>query len=294
MINQITKNKIDSLLTKYRQLAKDNQSALFEIAMSEISEMVYNSNAIENSTLTLQDTEDIIWRNQIKTDHQIREIFEAKNLAEITKQVFDQPLTKLNHNIILDFHKILLDDINNQLAGRYRYGREWVRVGSHLGANPQFVSNLMSELINDYYSDKTTYFLDKIAYFHAQFESIHPFNDGNGRIGRLLINYQLIEADCPPIIVPNKHKRTDYYPLFDQFSIEQNYGGFSQLFALLLLESLNKRITLLEDKEIIPLKTWSKNNHKNHRSSLNKAKRQTIPAFRINGKWMISSTYREK
>ncbi len=294
MINKITKDKIDNLFAEYQKLTKNKQEALFEIAMSEISEMVYNSNAIENSTLTLQDTEDIIWRNRIKTDHEIREIFEAKNLAEITKQLFDRQLEQLNHNIILDFHRILLDDINQQLAGRYRYGQEWVRVGSHLGANPQFVSSLMNELINDYYQNQEDYFIDKIAYFHAQFESIHPFNDGNGRIGRLLINYQLIELGYPPIIIPNKGKRLAYYPLFDKFSIKQDYGGFSQLISLLLLESLHKRIAILKGVDIIPLKTWSKNNRKNHNSSLNKAKRQTIPAFRIKGKWMIDKTYREK
>ncbi len=294
MINQVTKTKIADLFAKYQILAQDNQLALYEISLSEVAEMVYNSNAIENSTLTLKDTEAIIWQDKIKKDYQLREVYEAKNLAEITEQMLKKHQSPLNHNIILDYHYILLDDINDQLAGRYRYGQEWVRVGYHLGANPKFVYNLIDQLIDRYYCDDQMYFLEKIAYFHAEFEAIYPFNDGNGRIGRLLINYQLMALGYPPIIVHNKSKRKDYYPLFDDYAFNNDPGKFTEFLSLLLIESLHKRITLLESKKIIPLKTWIKKHNLKASSILNKAKRQTIPAFRINGRWMIDETYSEK
>ena len=81
MINQVTRDRINGLSEEYRKLAVKYKEAIKELTISELPEMVYNSNAIENSTLTLEDTEDILIRNQIRTDHEIREIYEAKNLA---------------------------------------------------------------------------------------------------------------------------------------------------------------------------------------------------------------------
>ncbi len=83
MINQVTKDKVELLHQQYIRLVKSKERALYEIAMSELPDMVYNSNAIENSTLTLQDTEAIIIHDKIIQDHEIREIYEAKNLARV-------------------------------------------------------------------------------------------------------------------------------------------------------------------------------------------------------------------
>ncbi len=149
----------------------------------------------------------------------------------------------------------------------------------------------MYELVAQYHANANKYFLDNIAYFHAEFEIIHPFCDGNGRMGRILINQQLMKLGYPPISIPNKSKKSDYYPLFDEYRMKNTYDGFTEILALLLMESLHKRITILTAKKIITLNQRAKNNHKNVNAYLNKAKRQTIPAFRIREKWMISSDY---
>ena len=73
----------------------------------------------------------------------------------------------LNNTLILNLHKDLLTDIDDTVAGRFRNGKEWVRVGNHLGANPQFVPKLMQELVDEYNEQKINYFLDAIANFHA-------------------------------------------------------------------------------------------------------------------------------
>ena len=93
------------------------------------------------------------------------------------------------------------------------------------------------------------------------------------------------------IIIPNKNKAKDYYPLFDTYLKKNDYKWFSDFFALLLMESLNKRIQTLTSKRIITLNEWAKKNSKNVNSYLNKAKRQTIPAFRKWDKWMISEEF---
>ena len=291
MINQVTKDKVELLHQQYIRLAKGRGRALYEIAMSELPDMVYNSNAIENSTLTLQDTEAIIIHDKIVKDHEIREIYEAKNLARVTTELLKNPSERMSVGLILSLHSLLMNGIRDDIAGRFRYGDEWVRVGTHLGANPTFVSGLISELVASYYDDDS-YFLDKIAHFHAEFETIHPFLDGNGRMGRVLINHQLVQAGYPPIIIQNKSKHTDYYPLFDEYMRTNQCDGFVELFALLLMESLHKRIALLSSPKIVKLAEWARWNGIAGNVAANKAARQTIPAFRRGGTWMISSDYK--
>ncbi|MGC3977647.1 MAG: Fic family protein [Paludibacteraceae bacterium] len=279
------------LQKQYAALSEGNGHVLMKIAIAEIPEMVYNSNAIENSTLTLEDTEKILIGDELQRKVNVREVFEAKNLANITEILLEKNNCNLTIKQILALHKILLTNIDNGIAGRFRSGKEWVRVGNHLGANPLFVSSLMQELVDNYNKDNERYFLDKIAYFHAEFETIHPFCDGNGRMGRLLINLQLMALDLPPIIIHNKSKHKEYYPLFDKYPVNFKFDGFTELFAILLQEALHKRIALLAAKRIIPLSVWAQRNGVKPNIAANKAKRQTIPAFRLREKWMIDENY---
>ncbi|MEO8863328.1 MAG: Fic family protein [Candidatus Saccharimonadales bacterium] len=294
MINQIKKDRIVALLAQYHELSKDEILAIRDISISEIPEMVYNSNAIENSTLTLEDTEDILLRDVVKKDHDIREIYEAKNLANVTEYLLQDQGQVLSIELILNLHKILLTHIRDDWAGRFRRNKEWVRVGTHIGANPEFTSGLMDELVTSYNKSDDKYFLDKIAWFHAEFETIHPFPDGNGRIGRVIINQQLMKLGYPPIIIPNKGKRTDYYPAFDAYRIKGRYDEFTNLFAGLLIESLYRRITILSAKRIITVSEWAKKNNIAGNVAANKAKRGTIPAFRMREKWMIAANFHTK
>lgn len=128
MIYQSTKDKITQLLEIYHKLKKQNESALIEVAVAEIPEMVYNSNAIENSTLTLKDTEEILIYNQLKKNYNLREVYEAKNLAYITEQLLHIPNQKLTIELILSLHKTLLTGIDDKIAGRFRSGKERVKV----------------------------------------------------------------------------------------------------------------------------------------------------------------------
>ena len=215
MINQTTKDRITDLSEQYKKLIKSKPEAVREIAIAEIPEMVYNSNAIENSTLTLKDTEDILLRDSIKKDHDIREIYEAKNLAKITETLLDIPNNPTTVKLILDLHKILLSGIKDDWAGRFRSGKEWVRVGAHVGANPDFVERLVNKLVADYDNRDGGYFLDNIAWFHAEFETIHPFNDGNGRLGRVLINQQLMAYQMSHFlsdVLAGKKRHYNSYP----------------------------------------------------------------------------------
>jgi Fic family protein len=291
MINQTTKDKIELLHRQYLNLSKGNESVLEEITIAEIPELVYNSNAIENSTLSLEDTEKILAEGSIARKVNVREVYEAKNLAKLTESLLEKNKSLLHNKLILSLHKSLLTNIDDTIAGRFRIGKEWVRVGNHLGANPTFVPILMQELVDNYNQNKISYFLDAVAHFHAEFETIHPFVDGNGRIGRVIINLQLMNLGFPPIIIQNKSKHTEYYTLFTQYQSTIKFGGFTELFALLLQESLHKRISILSAKKIIPLARWASQKGVKPNVAANKAKRQTIPAFRLREKWMIAEEF---
>ena len=291
MISSNLKTRLDLLKTEYQALAKKNKTAIKEIALAEVPEMVFHSNAIENSTLTLEDTEDILVHGQIKRDVSIREIYEAKNLGKVMDLLIENPNEKLTPMLILALHKMLLENINDEWAGHFRSGNQWVRVGTHLGANPDFVNGLVYELVEDFNGKDDRELLEKIAYFHAEFENIHPFPDGNGRIGRVLVNQQLMKENLPPIIIRSKNKQTDYYPFFDSYLRTGRPDDFEVLFTNLLLESLHKRIAILSGEKIIPLSDWAKNHHVPANAILNKARRQTIPAFRIKDRWMVAKNF---
>lgn len=291
MINLSLRQKLDFLIERYRDLVPNYASGIRELSLVELPEMVYNSNAIENSTLTLEDTEDILIRHQIRTDHQIREIFEATNLAKAMKYLLDNPETEISVPLILKLHRILMQNIRDDAAGRFRTNKEWVRVGSHLGANPKFVHGFMSDLVEKYNASDDQYFLDKIVYFHAEFENIHPFIDGNGRIGRLLINEQLDLLNLPPILIPHKSKNEEYYPALEEYSNFNKLDRLSDFFARLLIEALYRRITRLTAPKIISVSDWAKQNQMSVQSATNKAIRGTIPAFRLRGHWMIDSDF---
>ena len=286
-----TLERIHNLSQTYQSLAAQHPEAIREITFAELPEQVFNSNAIENSTLTLKDTEDILIRGQILRDAEIREVYEAKNLARALEILYENPSQHLTVELILTLHRILLTGINDSYAGRFRSGREWVRVGSHIGANPELVNGLIYELVEKYHQDNDSDFVQKIAYFHAEFEFIHPFCDGNGRIGRVLINQQLMKLNLPPILIPAKNKRQTYYPALDAYDQKSDPTPLTDYLSILLLESLHKYIAIVSGAQLVPVSDWAKAHDLTPSSALNKAKRQTTPAFRHRGQWLIPTDF---
>lgn len=290
MINQTTRDAIDTLWARYRELARGNEEALAEITLAEVPEAVHQSNAIESSTLTLADTEAVLTAGVVPRGLRLREVHEAQNLATVTRDLLtcDEPLSV---ELILRWHTTLLTNIDDAWAGRFRRAGEWVRVGGHLGAHPEFAPGLVRDAIDTYHADEG-YFLDTAARFHAEFEVIHPFADGNGRIGRVVINHQLQQRGLPPVIVRAKGRHTHYYPLLDQYAKTDRHDGLTTLLALLLRESLHKRIAYLSGSHVVPLPTWAKTHSVRGNVAANKARRQTIPAFRLRDRWAISADFR--
>lgn len=287
--NKTTKDKIESLKKEYDALRTGKDGLLLIISEAEVPESVYNSNAIENSTLTLKETEKILLEMAFERNVDLKEVFEAKNLARVVEYVMKKSLeTELSQETIRTLHAMLITNINDRIAGRFRTTGEYVRVGTHIAPAPEHVEELLHEALLDWSSDSNTYFVDKIARFHLQFEHTHPFNDGNGRVGRLIMNYQLQRLGFPPIIIRFK-ERNDYYAAFRAYNATQQSKLMETIIGLAISESLNKRVAYLRGDHIIPLTEYARNNKQSSSSLLNKAKRQTIPAFREKGKWKIGS-----
>ena len=287
-----TKDQIKILKEEYDRLKIGKDSLLQIIEEAEIPEMVYNSNAIENSTLTLKETEKILLEMEVARDISLREVFEAKNLARVIEYIRTKlPELELTKENILLLHQMLLGNISDTIAGRLRTSGEYVRVGIHIAPGPEHIEKRIEEVLIEYSSDFNSYFLDKIAKFHLEFETIHPFNDGNGRIGRVLLNLQLQALSFPPVIIRNKEKH-DYYDCFDAYRDDHGSSNketklMEKILALSLVESLHKRITYLKGQTIIPLSEYAKKVNERGSALSNAAKRQTIPAFREKGVWKI-------
>lgn len=282
--------RISELFAQYQLKTKDKESLLTMVDDVEIAERVYNSNAIENSTLTLPETEKILLQLETRRHISLREVFEAKNLAQvygyIKKTAPQQPLII---DSILLLHKMLLTNIRDEVAGRFRKEGEMVRVGNHIGLPSEFISTRIQELLTRYNSEMNIPFIHRIAQLHAEFESIHPFIDGNGRIGRVLNNYLLIREGFPPIIVRNKEKET-YYSALRSYDDSHNSKPMIRIVELAILESLHKRLAYLDGLEIIPLSQYAATSQNSFHALLNTARRQTIPAFREKGVWKIGKS----
>src|SRR3989338_5576132 len=285
--NKQIKDRIKGLKAEHDQLCGGRESLLNMIDEADVPEAVYNSNAIENSTLTLKETEKILLDMDVSREVSVREVFEAKNLARVIAYIRNKANSHdLDREIILLLHKLLIGTINDNIAGRFRIKGEYVRVGTHIAPAPERIEHLMELILLDYINDSEAYSIDKIAKFHLEFEHVHPFVDGNGRIGRVIINYQLLHLGFPQVIILDKEKKT-YYRAFWEYKDNKNAKIMEKIITSALLESFHKRITYLKGEDIIPLSEYSILNKRTASSLLNSAKRQAIPAFREKGVWKI-------
>ena len=290
MINSKQEKYLKQLKKEYSTLSKGKESLLEIISEAELPESVYNSNAIENSTLSMAETEKILLELEVAREVSVREVFEAKNLARVFEYL-EKKLSKLelNKELILFVHKMLISGINDDIAGRFRKQGEFVRVGTYIAPAPEQVRRMIRQTFIEYKNSKT-HTLNKVAKFHLDFEIIHPFIDGNGRIGRVLINFQLMKNNYPPIIIRDKEK-PKYYKTFKNYREKSNIDSMVVIIYLALTESLHKRIAYLKSQEIVKLTKYADKNDTSKHSLLNKARRQTIPAFREKGVWKIGADY---
>ena len=192
--------------------------------------LTYHTNTIEGSTMTLDDTEAVLFDHKVLSNRTQVEQAEARNHQAALLWLLDGLSQKdfvMNEEVVLGLHLRLMNGILHN-AGQYR--DHGVRImGSHVAvANYLNISTLMTELFNgtDTYSNDP---VSELASVHARFEKIHPFSDGNGRVGRLIMLAQALSFGLvPPLVL--KERRYAYFKYLELAQTEDNYEPL-QLFV---------------------------------------------------------------
>ncbi len=280
-------NKIPLLRERYYKTASGKEALLQLINEAEVAEQVYNSNAIENSTLSLDETEKILLQIDLDRFVSEREIFEAKNLARVVSYIDKKAKeSELTLESILSLHKMLISNIRDDIAGRFRKDKEYVRVGSHIAPAPKEIVERLEKMLAEYNAASHQNIIKRIAQLHLNFEYIHPFVDGNGRIGRVINNFCLIREGYVPINIKFIDRKL-YYQAFQEFDKKGKTQIMEEIVGKSLTNSYHKRLAYLEGAKIVTLAEYGKRKKISHSNLINKANRQTIEAFLEKGVWKI-------
>ena len=243
---------VNFLRERYYKASIGKDALIKLISEAEVAEQVYNSNAIEHSTLTLEETEKILL--QIDLDRFIteREIFEAKNLARVVSYIDTRAKEQeLNLEVILSLHMMLLSNIRDDVAGRFRRDNEFVRVANHIAPNPREVVDRLTKMLAEYNAASHENIIKRIAKLHLTFEYTHPFVDGYGRIGRAINNYLLIREGFVPVNIKFIDRKR-YYEAFKEFDEKGKTFIMEEIVGKALTNSYHKRLAYLEGKKISP------------------------------------------
>ncbi len=208
-----------------------------------VVEFTYNSNAIEGNTLTLRET-DMVLRGLTIDKKPLKDHLEVVGHKEAFDFICDlvKENTEIGESIIKQIHALVLSD-QPQDKGVYRRVPVRIMGSKHTPVQPYAIEPKMNELICNYNTSNED-IVTKLARFHIEFEAIHPFIDGNGRTGRLLLNLELMKQGFPPIDIKYSDRRA-YYDAFDAFHLKHNLEPMKKLISKYLLERLNKYISIL-------------------------------------------------
>lgn len=210
-----------------------------------IIEYTYNSNAIEGNTLTLRET-DLVLRGLTIDKKPLKDHMEAVGHKEAFE--FVSELVKNNvpisESVIKQIHYLVLAD-KKEDRGVYRRVPVRIMGAQHEPVQPYLIAPKMEELLHAFV-ESTEHIVTKLARFHIEFEGIHPFIDGNGRTGRLLINLELMKAGYPPIDIKFTD-RISYYNAFDEYHVKHNLSAMENLFAGYINTRLDMYLDILKD-----------------------------------------------
>jgi Fic family protein len=233
---------------------------------------------------------------QIDLDRYIteREIFEAKNLARVVSYIDTRAKEQeLSLEVILSLHKMLIANIRDDVAGRFRKAGEYVRVADHIAPGPEEVTGRLEKMLAEYNANSHENIIKRIALLHLVFEQTHPFVDGNGRIGRVINNYLLIREGFVPVNI-KFIDREMYYEAFKEYNEKGTAKIMEEIVGKSLTNSYHKRLAYLEGANIMTLAEYAKKYKISHSNLINKANRQTIEAFLEKGIWKIGVSQDKK
>lgn len=236
-------NSFKKTLDSCRPLTPAEVEAIKEVFLVEHT---YNSNAIEGNTLTLQETA-LVLQGVTIDKKPLKDHLEAvgykeafQYIEELAKQ--DKDLSEYD---IKSIHNLVLAD---RPEDRGTFRRVNVRIAGALTnpVQPYLIEPKIEELLNNYKVwSETMHIVERVAIFHLQFESIHPFIDGNGRTGRLIMNLQLIKEGLPAINIKFADRRK-YYDAFDEYSRTGSTEAMINLVGEAVISRLREMIEMIQ------------------------------------------------
>jgi len=243
--------KIDNLNKKLKATNSLNKTEIVRLREEFMIENTYDSIAIGGNTLTLRETALVIKGGITIAEKSVKEHLEAighKDALEYVTALANKN-TELTTRIIKEIHSyVLMSDA--AIKGAYRRIPVSITGASHTPPQPYLVPVQMEALIGEFVGMKQNmHIIEALAEFHLRFESIHPFLDGNGRVGRLIINMELIKAGLLPVNIKFKD-RIKYYNCFDNnyYINGKTSDALAELIAECETEELLKYLEILEQK----------------------------------------------
>lgn len=240
--------QLDGLVAQLQAMRPLNETELKRLLDEFVIENTYDSNAIEGNTLTLRETALILQEGLTIAEKPIKDHLEAighRDAFEYVMTLADAS-TPLSERVIKDIHTLVL--MNDRLnKGVYRSVPVTILGAIHTPPQPYLVPVQMEQLLADYKGMKRDlHIVEAVAEFHLRFEGIHPFIDGNGRTGRLVLNLELIKAGLLPVNIKFADRRK-YYDAFDVYHGEAHSAeAMTELITDYEIAELEKRISILQ------------------------------------------------
>lgn len=240
-------NILEEIEEKKKQLEKKRpltEGELKRITEEFVVEYTYNSNAIEGNTITLRET-DLVLKGITIDKKPLKEHLELIGHKEAFDYICElvKDNIKISEKIIKEVHYLVLAD-KRQDRGVYRKIPVRIMGAKHEPISPYLIEPEIKKLIKEY-NKSSENIITKLAKFHLDFEAIHPFIDGNGRTGRLLVNLELMKNGYPPIDIKFTD-RIEYYKAFDEYHLNNNIGAMENLFARYIKERLDMYLNMLK------------------------------------------------
>lgn len=225
--------KYEDILTWWNQSKKETQEDIYTLLDNFKILFAYHSGKIENDAVTIHDTREVFENGAvINYTGDLRTLFEIKNQKDCFQFLVDKIVKKEEITVpfILELHRQLMKGCYDET--RYQKGErpgifkkhDYV-TGDGVGASPEETEMEMQELLEEIRLAKDGDIMTVAAYLHLRFEEIHPFADGNGRVGRTLLNYYLMTHGYPPLILHSEDKKT-YYLALTVFDKTGEIAGF--------------------------------------------------------------------
>lgn len=239
-------NRIDELLIELNDYRPLTEGELLRLKEEFLIDFTYNSNAIEGNTLTLQETALVIKEGITIDKKPLKDHLEAVGHKEAWYYVEElvKEKVQMSEKIIKEIHSLVLMD-KREDRGIYRRVPVTIMGAANTPPQPYQVPYLMEQLMREYQQMAPLHIIERVALFHLKIEGIHPFIDGNGRTGRLLLNLELMKEGFPPINIKFGDRKR-YYECFKSYSESNDPSEMVSMVKQYLEEELTRYLEIIK------------------------------------------------